>query len=97
MHITVARSPTQLHTGSYTYVISPQPNISATRIERDYNSFARFCMSWSDVYALVQRSIELMRKESMVLQLRAPIKGTDLAPFLKRLQSMETSTDSTTI
>lgn len=51
-----------------------KPDISMSRIDRDYNSNAPFCILWEQVSLLCRRCTEIMRREQMVLNLRAPIK-----------------------
>lgn len=51
-----------------------KPNISMARIDHDFNSMNIFCLTSDHVSQLIERAIEVFKREPCVLRLRAPIK-----------------------
>lgn len=52
-----------------------RPNITPMKMERDFNPNGQFCLSWEDVSQLCLMTLEIVKSEPMVAQLRAPMKG----------------------
>ncbi|XP_053993618.1 uncharacterized protein LOC128884326 isoform X2 [Hylaeus volcanicus] len=51
-----------------------RPNVTPSKLDKEFNPHASFCLSWDEVAQLCLAALNVVRNEPMVLHLRAPIK-----------------------
>lgn len=62
----------------YDYVLQTllKPNVTMEDMKSIHDRDTMFLVSWSDLSELCKKTLQLVQNDPMVLELRAPVKGT---------------------
>lgn len=72
--------------------VAHQPNVTPMKLDKEFNSNGPFCLSWDEVSELCICTLAIIKAETMVLRLRAPIKGENRFSLICRLSCILNST-----